>query len=95
MGTMLIDAGKKAGDSSEEWNVLHPNKIRPIYRAYIEASSRIIHVNLFGDSSFSLETHELENRVFELKNAAVKNAQGRTGASSRQVLVTGSIQIKS
>ena len=30
MGTMLMDAGLKPGDSPEEWNVLHPDKVRGI-----------------------------------------------------------------
>ena len=39
MGTMLFAAGLDSGNSPEEWNVLHPEKVRGIHRAYIEAGS--------------------------------------------------------
>ena len=65
MGTMLFAAGLDSGDSPEEWNVLHPDKVRAIHRAYIEAGSQIILTNTFGGSSVRLESHGLAERVFE------------------------------
>jgi 5-methyltetrahydrofolate--homocysteine methyltransferase len=91
MGTMLMDSGLDAGESPEEWNVLHPDKVRDIHRAYIEAGSQIILTNTFGGSSIRLETHGLEDRVFELNEAAAKNARTEANDASGTVIVAGSI----
>ena len=91
MGTMLMDSGMKAGDSPEEWNLLHPDKVRAIHQAYIEAGSQIILTNSFGGSSIRLETHRLEDRVFELNEAAAKNARAEADNAPSKVLVAGSI----
>jgi methionine synthase I (cobalamin-dependent) len=91
MGTMLMDAGMEAGDSPEEWNLLHPDKVRAIHRAYIEAGSQIILTNSFGGSSIRLKTHGLENRVFELNEAAAVNARAEADDAPGVVLVAGSV----
>jgi 5-methyltetrahydrofolate--homocysteine methyltransferase len=91
MGTMLMNAGMEAGDSPEEWNILHPDKVRAIHRAYIEAGSQIILTNSFGGSSIRLETHGLADRVFELNEAAAKNARAEANEAETKVLVAGSI----
>jgi 5-methyltetrahydrofolate--homocysteine methyltransferase len=91
MGTMLMDAGMEAGDSPEEWNILHPDKVKAVHRAYIEAGSVIILTNSFGGSSIRLETHGLEKRVFELNEAAAVNARAEADAAAQKVLVAGSI----
>lgn len=91
MGTMLMETGLKAGDSPEEWNVLHPDKIREIHRAYIKAGSQIILTNSFGGSSIRMETHGLDDRVIELNEAAAKNARAEADDASRTVIVAGSI----
>ena len=91
MGTMLMDAGMKAGDSPEEWNLLHPDQVKAIHRAYIEAGSQIILTNSFGGSSIRLETHGLEDQVFELNEAAAINARAEADQAPRKVLVAGSI----
>jgi 5-methyltetrahydrofolate--homocysteine methyltransferase len=91
MGTMLFAAGLQSGESPEEWNVLHPDKVRAIHRAYIEAGSQIILTNTFGGSSVRLESHGLAERVFELNEAAAKNARAEADAAGRLVVVAGSI----
>ena len=91
IGTMLMDAGLESGISPEEWNVLHPDKIRKIHQEYIQAGSQIILTNSFGGSSIRLDTHGLADRVFELNEAAAKNAREEADASSRTVIVAGSI----
>ena len=42
MGTMLFEAGLQFGDPPEAWNVTHPEIIRSIQRAYLEAGSQIL-----------------------------------------------------
>jgi methionine synthase I (cobalamin-dependent) len=91
MGTMLMAAGLESGDPPEEWNVIHPDRIRDIHRAYIEAGSQIFLTNSFGGTSFRLEMHGLENRVGELNQAAARIARAEADAAGRPVLVGGSI----
>ena len=91
MGTMLMDAGLEMGTSHEEWNVLHPDRIRQIHQEYIQAGSQIILTNSFGGSSVRLDIHGLANRVFELNEAAAKIARLEADAASRTVIVAGSI----
>ncbi len=91
MGTMLMDAGLKAGDSPEEWNVLHPDAVRGIHREYIQAGSRIILTNTFGGTSVRMEAHGLQDRVIELNKAAAENARAEANAAPHPVLVAGSM----
>ncbi len=91
MGTMLFAAGLDSGNSPEEWNVLHPEKVREIHRAYIEAGSQIILTNTFGGSAVRLESHGLSARVHELNEAAAKNARAEAENADQIVVVAGSI----
>jgi len=91
MGTMLFAAGLQPGDSPEEWNVLHPEKVRAIHSAYIEAGSQVILTNTFGGSAVRLESHGLAERVHELNEAAAKNAHAEADAVEQTVVVAGSI----
>ena len=91
MGTMLMAAGLESGDSPEEWNVLHPEKVQAIHQAYVEAGSQIFLTNSFGGTSFRLASHGLEDRVIELNAAAGKVARQVADQANREVLVAGSI----
>ncbi|MBC8504565.1 MAG: homocysteine S-methyltransferase family protein, partial [Chloroflexi bacterium] len=91
MGTMLMDAGLLQGDPPEEWNVLHPARVRAVHRAYIEAGSRVILTNSFGGTSFRLELHNLQDRVVELNKAAAECARLEADAAADTVIVGGSM----
>jgi len=91
MGTMLMDAGLIQGDPPEEWNVLHPDRVRAVHRAYIEAGSRVILSNSFGGTSFRLALHNLQDRVRELNKAAAEVARAEADAAPHTVVVAGSM----
>jgi len=91
MGTMLMDAGLEQGDPPEEWNVTHPDRIRAIHRAYIQAGSRVVLTNSFGGTRFRLEMHGLQDRVVELNKAAAQNARAEAEAAPDIVVVAGSM----
>jgi len=91
MGTMLMDAGLEQGDPPEEWNVTHPERIRAIHRAYIQAGSRVILTNSFGGTRFRLEMHDLQERTYELNRAAALNARAEAVAAPAMVVVAGSM----
>lgn len=88
MGTMLQRAGLTDGSAPELWNVTHPDAVRSIYQGYCEAGSDFITTNSFGGNAFRLKLHQLQERVFELNQAAA--ALARQVASDER-LVAGSI----
>ena len=91
MGTMLFDEGLASGAAPELWNVEHPERIRKVHRAYIEAGSHIVLTNSFGGTSYRLKLHNLQDRVYELNKAAAENARVEADAVERTVLVGGSM----
>lgn len=91
MGTMLFAAGLESGAPPEEWNVIRPEELRKIHRAYIEAGSRIILTNSFGGTRFRLKLHNLQDRAHELNLAAAANARAEADAVSHLVVVAGSM----
>lgn len=52
MGTLLQAAGLPLGELPEEWNLTHPDVIRDIHRAYLEAGSDVVYANTFGANAF-------------------------------------------
>jgi 5-methyltetrahydrofolate--homocysteine methyltransferase len=91
MGTMLFEAGLQFGDPPEAWNVIHPDVIRSIQRAYLEAGSQILLTNTFGGSRFRLGMHNLQNRVDELNRTAAILLRAEVDAAGGQALVAGDI----
>ncbi len=91
MGTMLMAAGLHSGNPPEEWNVLHPDRIRAVHRHYIESGSRVILTNTFGGTGYRLKLHNLQDRAHELNEAAARNARAEADAAPHLVLVGGSM----
>ncbi len=90
MGTMLISKGMEAGQAPEMMNIEHPDLVKEIHRAYIEAGSSIILTNTFGGNRFRLRRHGLEDRVREINLAAAKLAR-EVADQYPNVVVAGSI----
>jgi 5-methyltetrahydrofolate--homocysteine methyltransferase len=88
MGTMLQRAGLTDGSAPELWNVTHPDAVAAIYQGYADAGSDFITTNSFGGNRFRLKLHNLQERVFELNQAAAALARQ---VAANQRLVAGSI----
>ncbi len=71
MGTLLQAAGLGPGEQPERWNLTHPEVVRDIHRAYLEAGSRIITTNTFGANPWHYADVELEAII----PAAVQNVR--------------------
>jgi 5-methyltetrahydrofolate--homocysteine methyltransferase len=91
MGTLLIEAGMPQGSCPELWNVTHAHEVATIHLAYLAAGSQIILTNSFGGNPSRLRRHALENRLFEVNNAAAHNARQAIRETESDALVAGSI----
>ena len=80
-GTLLMSMGLLFGDPPETWNVLPEkiDKVRSVYRDYLNAGSQIILTNTFGGSPFRLKMHNLQDRTFELNQAGAALAREEAG----------------
>ena len=83
MGTMLQAGGLKPGACPELMNIEHPNVVKSIHEAYIQAGSTIIETNTFGASSIKLKHYGLAERMTELNTAAVKIAKSAAGGRAK------------
>lgn len=68
MGTMLMAAGLKAGESPELWNLERPSIIVEIHRKYYEAGADAVHTNTFGGNAVKLADKGLSGKA-EIINA--------------------------
>lgn len=71
-GTQLQQRGLPTGSCPDEWNLSHPDKVKEVAAAYVEAGSDIILTNTFGASPFMLVRHDLGDRVAEINAAGVR-----------------------
>lgn len=91
MGTMLMEAGLEEGNSPEKWNLIHPEKVKEVHRAYIQAGSRVILTNSFGGNPYRLELHDLDDEAIDVNKAAAENARAEAESVSHMVAVAGSM----
>ncbi len=90
-GTELFARGLPAGDAPERMNLDMADAVQDMHRAYVDAGSDIILTNSFGGTRFRLALHKLDDRVIEINAAAAGNARVAADASSKRVLVAGSM----
>lgn len=62
-GTMLQRAGMKPGETSESWNLSHPEVLTAVHKAYYDAGSNIVSANTFGVNSLKYSHDEVEKLV--------------------------------
>ncbi len=47
MGTELQRVGLREGENAATWNFLHPEKVRAVYRSYLDAGAEVLLTNTF------------------------------------------------
>src|SRR5262245_48684821 len=75
MGTELQRAGIQPGECYELWNLTHPEKVRGIHRAYVEAGAEVLLTNTFQANPVALANHRLEHQAAEFCEVGVKLAR--------------------
>jgi len=75
MGTMLMAAGLKAGESPEIWNIEKPSLVSDIHRKYYEAGSDVVHTNTFGGNAIKLADRGLFDKMERINVEAAKLAR--------------------
>jgi 5-methyltetrahydrofolate--homocysteine methyltransferase len=91
MGTMLMANGLEFGDPPELWNLEHPEVIRRVQRAYIDAGAQVLLTNTFGGNRLRLELHGRQDRVDQLNRTAAVLARVEADAADHPVVVAGDI----
>lgn len=85
MGTQLQARGLMAGELPEIWNVTHPEVIREIHKAYVDAGCDILKTNTFGANALKFDSTGYT--VPQLVRAGVTNAREAAKTADREVLV--------
>ncbi len=79
MGTELQRAGMRDGECYEHWNLTHPERVRAIHRAYVNAGARCLLTNTFQANPIALEKHGLGQELERINEAAVEIARSVCG----------------
>ena len=79
MGTQLNEAGLAAGQSGDEWNLSHPDRVGRIHAEYVAAGSEVLITNSFQSSSLALARHGLAEKSYELNLRAARIARDCLG----------------
>ncbi len=74
MGSLLQERGLAAGELPETWNLLRPEVLVDIHRAYLEAGANIMTTNTFGANRLKYPA-DGEWPLEELVRAGVENAR--------------------
>lgn len=84
MGTMLQDTPRDASDlrwgCNEYLNLVRPDAVAAVHRAFLQAGSNVIETNTFGANPTVLSEYGLENLTEELNTAGVRLAKEAAAA---------------
>ena len=78
-GTLLQAAGLQPGELPETWNILHPDVITDLHRAYFEAGSNVVCTNTFGANCLKYDGQDGRYTLEDIVRAAVRNARKAAG----------------
>lgn len=74
-GTELAKQGMPPGVCPEQWVMEHPEALRAVQRAYVNAGSNIVYAPTFGGNPFKLAEFGLEGRCREINAKLVQIAR--------------------
>jgi 5-methyltetrahydrofolate--homocysteine methyltransferase len=71
-GTQLQARGLPPGEVGDVWNLVHPEQVEAVARAYVDAGSQIILTNTFRANRIALERYPERGRVVDINRAGVE-----------------------
>ncbi len=86
MGSMLYAAGMPRRTSTEAWILEHPDKLREIQGAYVDAGAQIVYAPTFGVNRKTLEGYGLADKTVEMNKQLVALSKDLVGG---RALVAG------
>ena len=89
MGTQLFDRGLPPGEPPEMFNLVEPDIVQAVHSEYLRVGSDLILTNTFGANRHRLALHALDDKVYEINDAAVRIA--KQAALKYDALVAGSL----
>ena len=87
-GTQLQLRGLAIGEHPDLWNLSHPDKVRDVAAAYVQAGSDIILTNTFGANRLLLAKHHAAEKVAELNRAGVRLSKEIAQKQNRRVFAS-------
>src|SRR6202048_3766070 len=91
MGTELYAQGVPYERCFDELNLLQPDLVQAVHRAYIAAGAEVIETNTFAANRVRLAAYGLERRVRDINFRAVKIAREAREVSGEPVFLAGSV----
>jgi len=91
VGTLLQGMGASADGSVELLNLTDPDRVRQVYKRYLEAGSQVLTTNSYNGSSRGLEHFGASGKAREVNRASVRLAREMRELQGEYVLVTGSV----
>jgi methionine synthase I (cobalamin-dependent)/5,10-methylenetetrahydrofolate reductase len=93
MGTVLHHGGGVAINASfDELNIVNPQQVAQVHRAYLNAGANLIESNTFSANRYKLAEHGLGDQVAAINHAGVKLAHKEIEATKRDdVYLAGSV----
>ncbi|MDR3232406.1 MAG: homocysteine S-methyltransferase family protein [Planctomycetaceae bacterium] len=92
-GTQLQQRGLGLGECPDLWNLSHPEKVKEVADAYIEAGSDIILTNTFGANRLTLAKHDaghndLTEQIARVNRAGVRISLEAAKTKNRKVFAS-------
>src|SRR5438067_9494392 len=91
MGTQLHAQGAPLTRCFDELNLLQPDLVQAVHRAYIAAGAEVIETNTFSANRVALTAYGLEQRVRDVNFRGVKVAREAREVSGEDVFLAGSV----
>lgn len=82
-GTQLQARGLAIGDCPDAWNLLHPDRVEDVARAYVEVGSQVILTNTFGASRIALARHGLAEKAEEINRIGAEISRRAAGSNAK------------
>ncbi|HET6228704.1 MAG TPA: bifunctional homocysteine S-methyltransferase/methylenetetrahydrofolate reductase [Longimicrobiaceae bacterium] len=79
MGTMLYARGVYINRSYDELNLVQPELVADVHRAYARAGAEVLETNSYGANRLKLAKHGLDGRLHEINVRAAEIARGAAG----------------